>query len=53
MGRASQAAGNLARAIENFQAYLKEYPTGADRIAARYHLGEAQLDAGQMPWRPG
>ena len=28
MGRASQKAGNFPRAIENFQAYLKEYPDG-------------------------
>ena len=35
--------GNHARAIEDFQAYLKEYPKGADRAAARFHLGEAQL----------
>ena len=41
----------IPRAIEDFQAYLKEYPKGADRVAARYHLGEAQLSAGQ-PWPP-
>ena len=38
--------GNFPRAIENFQAYAREYPAGADRSAARYHLGEAQLSAG-------
>ena len=47
MGRASQEAGNFPRAIEHFQAYLKEYPSGADRLAARLHLGEAQRQAGQ------
>ena len=31
MARASQKAGNHARAIEDFQAYLSEYPKGADR----------------------
>ena len=33
--------------IRDFQAYLDEYPKGADRPAARFHLGEAQLAAGQ------
>jgi uncharacterized protein YfaS (alpha-2-macroglobulin family)/TolA-binding protein len=33
--------------IRDFQAYLQEYPLGADRFAARFHLGEAQLAAGQ------
>ena len=47
MGRASQAAGNPARAIENFQAYLKEYPAGADRSRVRFQLGEAQQKANQ------
>ena len=47
MGRTSQSAANFLRAIEHFQAYLKEYPTGADRLAARFHLGEAQRQAGQ------
>ena len=36
MARASQAGGQpRPRAIEDFQAYLKEYPEGADRDAAR------------------
>jgi hypothetical protein len=35
MARASQAAGNHGRAIQDFQAYLKEYPKGADRTATR------------------
>ena len=47
MGRASQKAGNHARAIADFQAYLGEYPKGADRTAVRYGLGESQLAAGQ------
>ncbi|QEH33600.1 Outer membrane protein assembly factor BamD [Aquisphaera giovannonii] len=42
MGKASQQAGNDPRAIENFQAYLREYPGGADRFAAKYRLGEVQ-----------
>ncbi|HEX8203732.1 MAG TPA: tetratricopeptide repeat protein, partial [Isosphaeraceae bacterium] len=47
MGRASQQASNPGRAIENFQAYSREFPEGADRASARFHLGEAQLAAGQ------
>ncbi|HEY2158274.1 MAG TPA: tetratricopeptide repeat protein, partial [Isosphaeraceae bacterium] len=47
MARASQKAGNHARAIADFQAYLGEYPKGADRTAVRYGLGESQLAAGQ------
>src|SRR5262245_56109765 len=49
MARASQKAGNHARAIADFQAYLGEYPKGADRIAVRHGLGESQLAAGQAP----
>ena len=33
--------------IRDFQTYLDEYPQGADRFAARFHLGEAQLARGQ------
>ena len=33
--------------IRDFQAYLKEYPKGADRFAARYYLGLAQLAVNQ------
>jgi len=47
MGRTSQKAGNFPRSIDHFQAYLKEYPGGADRLAARFHLGESQRQAGQ------
>ncbi len=41
--------------IRDYQAYLKEYPKGADRFAARFHLGEAQLAmnenvAARMTW---
>ncbi|HEX8201135.1 MAG TPA: MG2 domain-containing protein, partial [Isosphaeraceae bacterium] len=49
MGRASQRAGNPARAAQDFQAYARESPEGADRFAARFHLGEAQLAAGGAP----
>src|SRR5262249_24082001 len=41
MARASQAAGNHARTIQDLQAYLKEFPKGADRAEVRYRLGEA------------
>ena len=37
-----------ARAIENFQQYLKEYPQGADRFAVRLQLGEAQRKTNQL-----
>ncbi len=47
MGKASQEMGNPAQAIENYQQYLKEYLQGADREAARFALGEAQLATGQ------
>jgi alpha-2-macroglobulin len=49
MARASQQANNHPRAIQDFQAYLKEYPRGADRDAARDHLAESQLAASQAP----
>ncbi len=42
MGRASMAAGNPARAVENDQLYVQEYPAGEDRLAVRFQLGEAQ-----------
>ena len=48
MGLASQKAGNPGRAVENFQAYLDEYPEGADRAEVRFALGEAQLAAGLL-----
>ncbi|RUL89070.1 tetratricopeptide repeat protein [Tautonia sociabilis] len=47
MGRASQEAGNPGRAVSEFQSYLDEYPDGDDRLQARLHLAEAQLDSGQ------
>ncbi|HEX8199033.1 MAG TPA: tetratricopeptide repeat protein, partial [Isosphaeraceae bacterium] len=43
MARAAQAQGQAARAVSDFQAYLDDYPEGADRFAARFHLGEALL----------
>ena len=47
MGRASMAAGNHGRAVENFQLYVQEYPAGADRLAVRLQLGEVQQKANQ------
>lgn len=47
MARASQAAGNPPRTIQDLQLYLKESPKGEGRAEARYRLGEAQLQAGQ------
>ena len=47
LGMASQQAGNPARAIGEYQAYLDEFPEGADRARARFHLGEADLASGQ------
>ena len=40
-------AGPTIDPVRDFQAYLKEHPKGLDRFAARFHLGEAQLAAGQ------
>jgi len=52
MGQLSLAAKNPVRAIENYQAYLKEQPHGPDRYRARFQLGEAQRQANQiMPAR--
>ncbi len=48
MGRASLAAGNFGRAIENFQSYLRDYPAGAERLTVRLRLGEAQRNANQL-----
>ena len=45
--RAAQAFNDRAQAVADFQAYLKEYPKGADRLDARYRLGEAQRASGQ------
>ena len=47
MGRASQAAGNFPRAIENFQAYLKEYPE-----RCRSTGGPVSPGRGPAPGRP-
>jgi uncharacterized protein YfaS (alpha-2-macroglobulin family)/TolA-binding protein len=48
MGEVSLAAKNPARAIENYQTYLKEHPQGSDRFRARLQLGEAQRQANQL-----
>ena len=53
MGRASLAAGNLARAIENFQLYLKEYPSGADRFAVRLPARRSPAEDQSSPCSPG
>jgi tetratricopeptide (TPR) repeat protein len=47
MGRASMAAPNPVRAIENFQLYLRDHPEGADRFAVRLQLGLAQQQTNQ------
>ena len=47
MARASVKAGNPARAITDYQLYLKDHPKGPDRDAARFGLAEAQLASGQ------
>ena len=49
MARASQAAGNHARAIEDFQAYLKEYPEG--RRPRRRPAPPGRGAAGRRPGR--
>ncbi len=48
MGRASMAANNPTRAIENEQLYLQEYPAGADRLSVRFELGDAQQKTNQL-----
>ena len=47
MAEASQKANNHARAIGDYQAYLAEFPKGAERMSVRYGLGESQLAANQ------
>jgi prepilin-type processing-associated H-X9-DG protein len=47
MGKASMAVPNPARAMDNFQLYLRDHPQGTDRFAARLQLGLAQLITGQ------
>ena len=42
MGRASIAAGNHARAIENFELYVREYPAGVDQLMVRFLLGDSE-----------
>ena len=43
----AQSAAPTPDPIRDFAAYLAEYPKGPDRRRARFHLGEAQLAAGQ------
>ena len=40
MADARRAANDPPHAIEEYRAYLEEYPEGADRDAARLHLGD-------------
>jgi alpha-2-macroglobulin len=47
MGQTSLKARNPARAIENFEQYIRDYRDGADRFAVRFQLGEAQRRAHQ------
>ncbi len=47
MGQASMAASDPARAIENFQHYVREYPAGADRLSVLFQLGDAQQKTNQ------
>ncbi len=48
MARAAEKANDHVKAINDFQAYLKDYPKGADRLDARYYLGRAQQASGQQ-----
>ncbi len=45
---AAQAANDHARAIQELQSYLKEYPKGADLYETRYQLGVSQLASNQQ-----
>jgi tetratricopeptide (TPR) repeat protein len=47
MGRASLSANNPQRTIQDSEAYLKEFPDGADRFAVRLRLGQAQQKTNQ------
>lgn len=47
MAKASQAGGQLPRASEEYQAYIREYPKGVDRDEARFHAAEVELALGQ------
>ncbi len=44
----NEAVAQVGDAIRDFGTYIREYPRGADRFAARFHLAEAQLAAGQV-----
>jgi len=46
---ASRKAGQIGRAVEEYQAYVKEAPAGPDRDAARFAMGEALEAAGRVP----
>jgi tetratricopeptide (TPR) repeat protein len=48
MGRASLAANNPARALQNFEAYRSEFPAGVDRFEVRLRLAEAQRKLNQL-----
>ena len=55
MGKVSRRLDQNARAIQEFQDYLRDYPEGADRLAARFALGDAQraeghLGAARLTW---
>src|SRR6185312_3393880 len=48
MGRASLAANNPQRTIQDSEAYVKDFPDGADRFAIRLRLGQARQKTGQL-----
>ena len=47
MGQTSRKLDNNDRAIAEFQEYLHDYPEGADRVAVRFALGDAQRALGR------
>lgn len=47
-GKVSRTLDQHGRAIAEFQEYLRDYPEGADRLAVRFALGEAQKAEGQL-----
>ena len=47
IARAAQAGSLLPRAEDEFARYVRDHPGGADRSAARFHLGEVQLARGE------
>ena len=48
MSRASLAASNPQRAIQDCEAYLRDFPEAADRFPVRLRLGEAQRKVNQV-----